>query len=337
MSETHPDSLARPGSDEHPTPSLSVIIPCHNGASTLGLQLGALASQISPPPFEVIVVDNRSADAPERVLDLLREPLLANGATDIRIVSADQEAGASYARNVGAANARSALLVFCDADDCVSAHWLNDASALFEQAPVFSGSAIPVDDARFGTDVQELVRALDAEDQPPAELVSQEELAIPILMGGNFGITRTLYLALGGFDQSLPAAGEDNDLAFRIRRAGHRNLDTRAMRIAYRRRPAGDDEYARARRAARVHVLLCVRYGVLRRSAFVGGLRLPFSTLRLFASAARMALMPSRRDFPGLRGRAAGILGFWEGILIHGVLRRNPAPRLGVGLGDIGP
>ena len=43
-------------------PSVSVVIPVYNGARTLPLQLEALRTQVGAPPFEVIVVDNRSTD-----------------------------------------------------------------------------------------------------------------------------------------------------------------------------------------------------------------------------------------------------------------------------------
>lgn len=49
--------MGKTGDDREPVPVLSVIVPCHNGASTLGIQLEALASQVGAPPFEVIVVD----------------------------------------------------------------------------------------------------------------------------------------------------------------------------------------------------------------------------------------------------------------------------------------
>lgn len=312
--------------------SMSVIIPCHNSARTLGLQLEALATQVTPPPFEVIVVDNRSTDSPGAVLEQHRDALLSGGASDVRIVRAEKESGVSYARNAGAADARAERLVFCDADDCVSARWLSDAETLFALAPVFSGSALPTPECAFAQGLSQLRADLDGDGASAPRLEEQEPLAIPILMGGDFGITKDLYLALGGFDQSLPRAGEDNDLAFRARAAGYEPHDSRGMRIAYRQRPPGTAGRATARRAARAHVLLCVRYKVLSGSAYIGRFRLLAATAMLGASAVRMAVDPSHRDIPGLRNRAAGIRGFWEGLLLYAVLRRVPPPRLGVGL-----
>lgn len=315
---------------------ISVIIPCHQAAHMLPLQLEALSTQVAAPPFEVIIVDNRSRDGLVAVVDAFRGPLLEGGAVAVRYVEAPDEAGASYARNVGASVSRSARLVFCDADDCISAWWLADASALFEQGRVFSGSAIPVPDDDYPDDVEALRRRIEPQGRAAPALRLQQPTAIPIIMGGDFAIERELFLSLGGFDQSLPSAGEDNDLAARVRGAGLPILDSPAMRIAYRTRTDATAAGRIARRAASTHVLLCVRYGRVGASPFVGGGRLLLSTVRLAAAAAVMPFRPRRRDLSGLRGRAQSVLGFWIGTVRYRVLRRVPDRRLGVGLGDPG-
>lgn len=314
------------------SPVLSVIIPCYQAADVLPVQLHALATQMDAPAFELLIIDNRSTDNLRDTVDAYRSALKAAGATDIRLIPAQLEAGASYARNVGAGQASAELLVFCDADDCVSAEWLSDAASLFTEADAFSGSAIPVAASSFGEDVEALRARINPEVASPVQLRPQKALAIPILMGGNFGIRRSLYLQLGGFDQSLPSTGEDNDLAYRLRAAGHPVLDSHSMRIAYRTRDRGRIRRVVARRSASAHVLLCERYGVRRASTLVGRSHLLLSTAKLPAAAVRMAVKPSTRDFSGLGARAAGIQGLWMGLLLYTVLRRMPKPRLGVGI-----
>ncbi|EWS81732.1 hypothetical protein BF93_15265 [Brachybacterium phenoliresistens] len=318
--------------DTGASPLISVIIPCHQAAQVLALQLEALSTQREAPSFEIVVVDNRSTDSLAAVVDAFRGTLLAAGAESVRLIAAPEEAGASYARNVGAAAARSSRLLFCDADDCVSAWWLSDASALFDQASVFSGSALPVLDDDFPSDVAAVRHRIEPRGRVTPELRPQARTAIPIIMGGNFGIERDLFYSLGGFDQSLPFAGEDNDLAARVREAGLPILDSPAMRIAYRTRTDTAAAGRIARRAASTHVLLCVRYDRIASSPFVGRGRLLSSTVRLGAAAVAMCLRPRRRDLSGLTIRAQGVLGFWLGTLRHRVLGRVPERRLGVGL-----
>lgn len=76
-------------------PVLSVVIPCFQAALVLPVQLRALTDQVGAPPFEVIVVDNRSTDALVSVVDAHRPELLTAGATSVRVVLAPDEPGAS--------------------------------------------------------------------------------------------------------------------------------------------------------------------------------------------------------------------------------------------------
>ncbi|GAA4518195.1 hypothetical protein GCM10023159_32330 [Brevibacterium yomogidense] len=189
------------------SPRLTVIIPCFQARDMLPVQLRSLSTQQNAPPFELLIVDNRSTDGLADIVAEYRPSLIAAGVTEVRLINAHQEAGASYARNVGASQASTELLVFCDADDCVSAWWLSDATALFSQADAFSGSAIPVAASSFGDNVEELRALIESPTRDLPRLRPQEDLAIPILMGGNFGMRRSLYrlFVIEGVD---PGAGD---------------------------------------------------------------------------------------------------------------------------------
>ena len=100
------------GSNVSIAASISVIIPSYNSASVLTAAIESVASQ-SYSVDEIIVVDDGSVDDTRKVC----------GRSDKRVRYVRQaNAGASTARNTGAANARGQWLAFLDADDV----WLPD-------------------------------------------------------------------------------------------------------------------------------------------------------------------------------------------------------------------
>jgi glycosyltransferase involved in cell wall biosynthesis len=98
---------------------LSVIIPCYNGAKTIGAQLEALTCQQWRGPWEVILADNGSTDETLAIVEKYREKL-----PNFRIVKASAVRTAAHAMNVGARAATGDVLLFCDADDEVGEGWL---------------------------------------------------------------------------------------------------------------------------------------------------------------------------------------------------------------------
>lgn len=94
----------------HPTPRVSVIIPCYNAERYIAAALRSVLSQ-EWPELEVIVVDDGSTDQSATIIDeyfpvvtLLRQ----------------QNAGVAAARNRGIAHASGEWIAFIDADD----YWL---------------------------------------------------------------------------------------------------------------------------------------------------------------------------------------------------------------------
>jgi glycosyltransferase involved in cell wall biosynthesis len=90
-------------------PQLSVVVPTYNRAPLLRKTLASLADQRNPPPFEVIVADDGSADDSEQVAEEFSDRLA------IRYrYQEDQGYRVAKARNMGAAIARAPILVFLD-------------------------------------------------------------------------------------------------------------------------------------------------------------------------------------------------------------------------------
>lgn len=306
---------------------VSVVIPCFNGAATLGLQLEALASQRDAPPFEVLVVDNRSTDATPAVIAAWQDRV-----PGLRRIVADGESGAAYARNVGAAAAAADLLLFCDADDVVASRWVAHGVRDLEVVECFTGSAIDVHGPVFGDDLGRLRQRIGDAVEPRTLDFDENDPLRPILCGGCFGITRERYLAIGGFDTAFGSAGEDNEFAWRWMHSGEPLPVSKSVRIAYR----GDTEFAvvlrKTRHAARSMVLLAVRYDrsdPMSRTASV----LRNALAAAVAVLKGWAVGDARLRRAG-RQRLAASLGAIEGIVRYRWLRRVPAPRRGHGFDE---
>jgi glycosyltransferase involved in cell wall biosynthesis len=189
-------------------PVCSVVIPTYNAAHIIGDQLGALSAQLDAPIFEVIVADNGSTDDLVNVLAswAQRLPLL-------RRVDASRAKGVSVARNEGIRAAATDKILICDADDLVSPGWVRSfSSALADHA--FVGG--PVETSRLSGPSAAWV---PIPERTQELLESWEGLKFP--SGGNLGLHRRVWEAVGGFAEDYPAGAEEIDFAWRARDAGY--------------------------------------------------------------------------------------------------------------------
>lgn len=195
------------GQQESGRPRLSVVIAAFNAEATLDAQLDALQRQVMPVSWEVLVCDNGSTDGTAAVA---RDR--ARTMPEVRVVDASLTRGPAAARNVGAREARSPLLVFCDADDVVADEWL----------PLMFAALI---EHEFVTGTSRRRELNSRPDEPTYFDWSLYRMPFfPYLDGagaGNMGIHKQIFDALGGFDERL-RTGEDLDLCWRAQLAGHR-------------------------------------------------------------------------------------------------------------------
>ncbi len=113
----------------HRPASISIIVPCYNGALHLRETLESALTQ-TMPPLEVIVVDDGSTDDSVAIAGSF-------GAA-VRVVR-QKNRGVSVARNNGIEHAKGDYLIFLDADDLLARDALAVMSQRLEQAP---GSAV---------------------------------------------------------------------------------------------------------------------------------------------------------------------------------------------------
>ncbi|MEV0536354.1 glycosyltransferase family 2 protein [Kitasatospora sp. NPDC050463] len=92
-------------------PLVSVVMPVHNSAATLGASVRSVLAQ-THGDVELLVTDDASADGS---MDLLRD--LARQDERVRAEAAPQQGGAAKARNLALARARGEYVAFLDSDD----------------------------------------------------------------------------------------------------------------------------------------------------------------------------------------------------------------------------
>lgn len=180
-------------------PAATVVIPAHDAAGTIAVQLQALVAQRTTLPFEVVVVLNRCRDRTAEVAATFDDRL------DLRLVVADEVAGPGHARNRGAAEARSDRLLFCDADDRVEDRWVEALVTGLERFDAVGG-ALRNWDPTGGWAIRSVPE--HQHDHLPASILGE-----PFVVSASLGVRRDAYWLAGGFPE-LPAGVVAEDIAF---------------------------------------------------------------------------------------------------------------------------
>ena len=180
-------------------------MPVHSGGVAFLQCLDALA-RLSPPPLEVIVVEDGAADA---------DPPAYR--PDVRVLRLAERRGPAAARNRGAAIARGDVLLFVDADVVVPETAVGTVQACLKDpslAAVIGSYDRKPAAPNFISQFKNLAH----------RFVHQQASEDGITFWGACGaIRRTTFLALGGFDERFDVPSiEDIELGLRLIRSGSR-------------------------------------------------------------------------------------------------------------------
>ena len=207
----------------------SVVVPVYTGARHLRDCLQALDWQSAPrDSYEVIVVEDGSTDD-SRQLKLWPE---------VRWLQQAHQ-GPAAARNLGVAAARGELVLFTDADCEPAPDWVASMMAPFGDPRVSGVKGV------YGSRQRSLVARftqLEYEDKYRG-MVDRE--TIDFVDTYSAGYRRHILQAAGGFDTRFPTASvEDQELSFRLAKAGHR-LVFQPEAVVYHQHPPNLWAYAR--------------------------------------------------------------------------------------------
>lgn len=281
----------------------AVVCTRNRGASAAATIASILAN--THPNFEVILVDQSTNQTTEEAVSGFR--------TDPRfryLRSATK--GLGRARNIGLAQAQSAIVVFTDDDCTVPEDWLAVMDATFAAAPRVTVAFCNVAAAPHDT-TKGFIPAYMRKDSKLVRTFWDKCRARGI--GAGIAVRRKEALALGGFDEQLGAGAhfpscEDGDLAMRALAQGQWVYETDQVAVLHYGFRTWEEGKELTKRdwigigAAYAKPLLCGHWGalvVVLYEAGVVGLLVP------------LLLLLQLRKPQGLRRLSYFGIGFWQG------------------------
>lgn len=183
-------------------PTISVIIPVHNSASTILETIDSVRQQ-TYSDLEIIVINDGSTDQTLEILDTIQDPRLK--------VFSYENGGVSVARNRGITQSMGAFLSFIDADDLWSSDKLELQLAMLQSHP---NAAVVYSWTRF-------INEINATSQDGASIYFAGNILEPLLLrnfiasGSNILVKREAIEKIGGFDSEMSPA-EDWDFYLRL-------------------------------------------------------------------------------------------------------------------------
>jgi GT2 family glycosyltransferase len=270
---------------------ISVIVPTHNRRELLEKKLRALEAQQGD--FEVIVVADGCTDGTQQFLRDYHPHY------SLQVLETGdgygRGSGAANARNQGARAARGDILLFSDDDVIPQAGWIEAHQRAHTQPRTVAVGRLKLPPELRGS-------------------IGAAEIAGPRVFwwhvtGANTSMPRALFEEVGGYDPAFSAyGGEDNDLGYRLMRAGVRLAFVRDAVAVHEGLEHHTRASQKARQAGAAHVQVWKKHGDPRIAWALG--------VHPTLLAVKMALLPSLKGLLGGRGEyeLAFCWGAWEAL-----------------------
>jgi GT2 family glycosyltransferase len=194
----------------------SLIIPYHSSTNHLRICISTIRATVSAAVETLVIFNNDNAAAFPSELD----------GRDIRVLRFNKALGYAQAMNIGASEASSETLIFCDADTFYCPDWFESLTRFYHNTPNVGLASSKLLDPRTGliSDFGIAFTAYNAPhpfaDEKPSALVTQVSRKVQAACSASMIISRSLFLQLGGFDEALLNFYSDIDLCLRINEKG---------------------------------------------------------------------------------------------------------------------
>lgn len=193
---------------------ISLVIPVFNQLEYTGRCLESLFRN-TPEPYELLVVDNASADGTADFLAGLRPPAVCRR---FHVIRNESNLGVAKGWNQGLGAAAGDPVGFLNNDIVLTPGWLSGVLSFLRDTPQGGIAGPHVTDGALPPGYDDWARHYTAEN---AARVDEG------FHGCCFFVTRALIAAVGGFDEGYAMGGwEDVDYGHRARLAGFRTLIT---------------------------------------------------------------------------------------------------------------
>lgn len=187
-------------------PTVSVIIPVHNGGDKFRRCLLSVKA-LRTSPAEVIVVADGNSDGSWKLAEEF----------DIRVLKRPVSGGPARARNLGAHHAKGNILFFIDADVTVPDDAIEQVLNAFQNDPDLDALIGSYDDKPFESNFLSQYKNL------LHHYVHQNSKKEASTFWGACGaIRRDVFLKMNGFDKAYRRPSiEDIELGYRIKKSGY--------------------------------------------------------------------------------------------------------------------
>jgi len=188
-------------------PSVSVVIPVHNGGDKFRKCLRSLAAS-GTAPEEVIVASDGDSDGSWQVAEEFGARVLRN----------PTRKGPAHARNLGAHTATGDILFFFDADVTIPENAVSLIIETFQHNPDVSAII-----GSYDAEPSEGEVLAEFQDLVQADTLQRAKEEASTFWCGCGAIRREVFLAMGGFDERYQGPTiEDIELGYRLKIAGYR-------------------------------------------------------------------------------------------------------------------
>ena len=219
---------------------ISLVIVCYNERNNIRDCLNSVVSMDYPKDFyEIILVDNDSTDGTIEIID----EFVRNYPSISLIINPIK--GIAGSRNIGLLNAQYDYVAFTDADCLVKSNWLQKLSDGYEKygtdnsgiAGVGGSNVPPHNSSRFYAVLRIFLTTYLGSHGSVQAMTFLQDRPVDHIPTINVLYSKQKLLKVGGFDISFGNIGEDQDLSYRLNKAGYRYMYLVGAEVYHKLRP----------------------------------------------------------------------------------------------------